>query len=198
MLEPNNKQAKSEIDEVSKLESKKETPTKVPKENAPPVTSGEKSKVKGMFNTKSSPTKGSAGTIPGQIFPIEKPPHLRSKTPLQQIEITEVQEIKITEAPFLSSSTEDDQMTLEKSKPPPSKPLIEVIDVINNSQPAEPQMEVENVVVKDNLKSKGLPGKVEKAIINDTSILQRQTEKKKKLKKPSSASQFDTTWSKVY
>ena len=73
LLEPNNKQAKIEIDEVSKLESKKETPIKVtPKENSP-IPPSEKSKVKGMFNTKSSPTKGSVGTIPGQIFPIGKP-----------------------------------------------------------------------------------------------------------------------------
>ena len=127
------------------------------------------------------------------LVPIEKPPHLRSKTPLQQI--------KITEVPCSSSSTENDQIVpqtdLEKTKPSTSKPLIEVIEVKNNSKTeTDTEKENESVVVKDISKSKGLAGKVEKEIINDTSILQSQSEKKK-LKKPSSSVQFATSWSKL-
>ena len=70
--------------------------------------------------------------VPGQIMPIEKPPHLRSKAPLQQIQITEVPDLGI-HVPHLSVPSEKDQVRSEESSTA-TKPMIEVIDVQNNSQ----------------------------------------------------------------
>ena len=67
--------------------------------------------------------------VPGQIMPIDKPPHLRSKAPLQQIKITEVPDLGV-QVPHLSVRAEKDQVRLEESST--AKPMIEVIDVQNN------------------------------------------------------------------
>jgi tetratricopeptide (TPR) repeat protein len=52
LLEPNNKQTKSEVGELALLEVEKERP-KPPKENSLPASNSEESKVKGMFVPKS-------------------------------------------------------------------------------------------------------------------------------------------------
>ena len=132
LIEPNNKQAKSEIGELALLKAEQERPKPL-KENSPPASKSEESKVKGMFVTNSTPKiKESAKMVPGQIMPIDKPPHLRSKAPLQQIKITEVPDLGV-QVPLLSVQAEKDQVRSEVSSTA-TKPMIEVIDVQNNSQ----------------------------------------------------------------
>merc|ERR1740129_1353173 len=126
LLEPNNKQAKSEIGELALLKAEQERPKPL-KENLPPASKSEESKVKGMFVTKSTPAKESATMVPGQIMPIDKPPHLRLKAPLQQIKITEVPDLGI-HVPHLSVPSEKDQVRSKESSTA-TKPVIEVIDV---------------------------------------------------------------------
>ena len=199
LLEPNNKQAKSEIGELALLKAEQERPKPL-KENSPPASKSEESKVKGMFVTNSTPKiKESAKMVPGQIMPIDKPPHLRSKAPLQQIKITEVPDLGV-QVPHLSVRAEKDQVRLEESST--AKPMIEVIDVKNNSQVLEPTKVVleskkvdKKIPDKDISKSKGLANQVEKDIIADESTLKSQPAEKKRLKKPSNSVQFSTTWS---
>ena len=191
ILDPNNVQAKSDIEEVSRImiESKKETPATDTKENAAPV-SGEQSKVKGMFVSKSPAASGSSSMVPGQIMPVEKPPHLRSKTPLQQI--------KITEIPSLALNPENEPVSLKEKKSSVTKPLIEVIDVKDHPVVTDDKEGEKNMVDKIS-KSTGFAGKVEKEIINAKSSLlkNQQPEKQKKTKKPSTSVQFANTWARL-
>ena len=55
LLEPNNKQAKADLEEVAKAQEVRNEIPKVLKENSPPTFKGDNSKVKGMFVTKSTP-----------------------------------------------------------------------------------------------------------------------------------------------
>ena len=200
LIEPNNKQAKSEIGELALLKAEQERPKPL-KENLPPASKSEESKVKGMFVTNSTPKiKESAKMVPGQIMSIDKPPHLRSKAPLQQIKITEVPDLGI-QVPHLSVPAEKDQVRLEESSTA-TKPMIEVIDVQNNSQVLESTKVVleskkvdKKMPDKDISKSKGLANQVEKDIIADENTLKSQPAEKKRLKKPSNSVQFSTTWS---
>ena len=188
ILEPNNKQAKSDIEEVSRImiETKKQTPIPTPaaKENSAPV-SGEKFKVKGMFVTKSP-------AVPGQILPIDKPPHLRSKAPLKQI--------KITEIPCLALNPENEPVSLKEKESSVTKPLIEVIDVIEHPGVTDGDSilkESEKNVLDKISKSTGLAGKVEKEIINAKPLNSQQQPEKKKTKKPSTSVQFANTWARL-
>jgi len=91
-LEPNNKQAKAEITKLGnalKTEEEKakaattEEVVKSVEKKATAVELDVKENLKsGLFKEKPK--------IPGQVFPIDKKPHLRSKKPLRRIEITEV------------------------------------------------------------------------------------------------------------
>ena len=131
-----------------------------------------------------------AKLIPGQIMPIDKPPHLRSKAPLQQIMISEI--------PRLEAQTEKGDQHSPKETPVVTKPLIEVIDIQDNSKGPEPTVaKDEKLPDKDISKSKGLASKIEKEILTNVNTLDKSQNEKKKLKKPSTSVQFASTWSKL-
>lgn len=166
LLEAQNKQAKLEIEEVANL---------MVKEKEPKIQSPLKEKpsmIKGMFATNSTKKE----TIPGQIFPIDKAPHLRSSAPLKTIQIVEVGEPEIS---------------ISKSSPA-AKPLIEMLDSSANDTPLEIVKEEVKEEKKES-KSKGMTQKVEKEI-NEKLIVQA---KDQKWKKPNSAVQFYKTWAQL-
>ena len=99
-LEPNNKQAVAEIQEVQYLMKQHNAVTEEQKDlqSKNEVISKNKKvmfedNIKGAFAQsapKQPPISKLKATIPGQVFPIDKPPHKRSTLPLKKIEIKEI------------------------------------------------------------------------------------------------------------
>ena len=98
-LEPNNKQAVAEIQEVQYLMKQQQQQTEE-QQNWRPENEVIRDKkvmfednIKGAFaqsEPKQPPISKLKATIPGQVFPIDKPPHKRSTLPLKKIEIKEI------------------------------------------------------------------------------------------------------------
>ena len=78
-LEPNNKLAQAEIQEVNFLKARSNERVEI-KAPAKPKQENVKENLKNVFNINSPPSK-----IPGQVFPINKPVHQRSTKPLHRI-----------------------------------------------------------------------------------------------------------------
>ena len=188
LLEPNNNQAKSDIEQVVKLMNEVTESESRAKESPPAQPTKNESNIKGMFNSKSD-KKEVKLSIPGQIYPVEKAPHQRSTTPLKRIQIVDESEANITE---LSTKLAQNQVKpAESSKK--SKILIEEIE----SSPASEKV-TDEVAKKPVEKPVSLAKKVEKEInATSTAEVKVSTEKKVKMKKPSSSVQFMTSWSKL-
>ena len=77
-LEPNNKLAQAEIQQVNFLKARSNERVEI-KAPAKPKQENVKENLKNVFNS-NSPSK-----IPGQVFPINKPVHQRSTKPLHRI-----------------------------------------------------------------------------------------------------------------
>jgi tetratricopeptide (TPR) repeat protein len=99
-LEPKNKQAKDELDNTRERERKvkdKESSGTVleAKKGAPKMSVSFDDNIKAAFSTKKVPVKKWVPDRlePGQILPISKPPHTRSKKSLKRIEIVEVADV---------------------------------------------------------------------------------------------------------
>lgn len=189
LLEPKNKEAQSDIDDIQKIMNKPEkTADKVIEKPAKSVKIEDN--IKGMF---SKPNDG-AKKIPGQIFPIEKPPHLRSSAPLQKVEIIEVDDNSIQ-----ASKKIVEENTATKKK------LIEIIE----TDSSQPEMIEETIIKSEESASQISPkpsktqNTVAKAVeeqINATVNQVKSSENKvksKKWKKPTSVVQFTSIWSKL-
>ena len=117
-LEPRNKQAKDEIERTrlreAKAKQEKEAPPVRVKEKDDGGSFGENIKAAFSRRTKAGPASSKASheqpvqeLEPGQVLPISKPPHVRSKKPLKQIEVTEVGDFdfKKRESEVMDTST---------------------------------------------------------------------------------------------
>ena len=177
LLESNNSQAKKDLEELkAKIKEAKEIKaTKkedTQKENLPLKSSN----IKGMFESKLNIVE--KGTLPGQIFPVEKPPHLRSSVPLKRLQIVEV----------ASEEEEKPKITMNISESTP-RPQIEVIEEKNAPEPSSKNTEVKP-------RKPLLVNSIQKEI-NAKSEISEVKSSNKKQKKPSTSVQFMSVWSKL-
>lgn len=185
LLEPKNKEAQSDIDDVQKLMNKPKPAEKVD-EKASAKTVRIEDNIKGMF---AKPTNAGK-KIPGQIFPIEKPPHLRSSAPLQPVEIIEV-----------GGDCQPSVKIEAVDEKPATKKLIEIIET-DSSQPEMAEESEDPSPSETSAKPSKTQNSVAKAVeeqINASANQVKSSEKKvkKKWKKPTSVVQFTSIWSKL-
>ena len=196
-LEPNNKQAQAEIHEVRFLMKQQEED--IPKKDPPANKKVFDDNLKGAF--KSSISKSSIKqTLPGQVFPIDKPPHLRSSVPLKRIEIKEIGD---------EDEIEQTNIKIPLTKPASEiakKPVIEVLDTKEDesNQSIKSASKSEDLIESKTSKSKGLTKKVEREFNeskksvplpeNLTSTLAQTTSSPKK---PTTSVQFSNSWTKL-
>ena len=182
-LEPNNKLAQAEIEEVNFLKArsnervsmiadKGKTESKLCNQNV-------KDNLKNAFNRGSQ-----EAPITGQVFPISKPPHKRSNAPLHKIEITEVNdEDEIVIAPSFATPI---QSAIKK-------PVIEVVNEETNTP--DPLYKEKKSEEMTHTKSQGMTRKVETEINSATNkITPETTQMSKRFKRPNTAVQFSKTW----
>ncbi len=172
-LDPGNKLAQAEIDEIDRLK----TPKRAKKVEV------------------ASPSEAKEAGIPGQIFPIDKAPHLRSSKPLKRLEIVEVDshQIEITQVNSMEGQIKIAQATPEK-KVESVPPKIEILNIQDHDEePLQPSGK-ENFQEQPS-KSKGLAQKVEKEI-NQVKEEFKNLEKSV-LKKPKTSVQFGKTWAQI-
>ena len=179
-LEPNNKLAQAEIEEVNFLKARSnervnlvEVESKVSNQN------NVKENLKNVFN-RGGDRGGQEAPITGQVFPINKPPHKRSNAPLHKIEITEV--------------NDEDEILIPLGTPPLQtaikKPVIEVVNEETNTP--DPTSEESKSQEMKHTKSQGMARKVETEINQITAS--EVTQMSKNFKRPNTAVQFSKTW----
>ena len=199
-LEPNNKQAQAEIHEVRFLMKQQEED--IPKKEPPANKKVFDDNLKGAF--KSSTSKSSVKQpLPGQVFPIDKPPHLRSSVPLKRIDIKEIgdeDEIEETNIKIPLTKTAS-----EISK----KPVIEILDTKEDKSNQSIKI-ASNAPKSDNLtevkttKSRGLTKKVEsefneskKSVPLEENLTSPVAQTTSSPKKPTTSVQFSNGWTKL-
>jgi len=123
-LEPDNKQAKQELENIKKKTAKKE--------------SGDNDFLKPPKKKKNL------------IFPISKPEHLRSKKPLRRIE---VQEIGLIDAKTEAERNDDFLLTSNTASKTQTKPIIEEVNGYSEQVLDEPMksMKISNTITKSNI-----------------------------------------------
>lgn len=225
-LEPNNKQAVAEIQEVQYLMKQQQQQTEE-QQNWRPENEVIRDKkvmfednIKGAF-AQSAPIraqipKSKATIIPGQVFPIEKPPHKRSTLPLKKIEIKEIGDDDIAEIelklPHHTDSSNTDVIRTTKIEPE-KKTVIEIIESSElhsniQTENSTPKINQSNIAVFKS-KSSGIAKKMEnefnESIKTMTSGRPREvpTEMEnispttsKNFKKPTTSVQFTNVWTK--
>ena len=199
-LEPNNKQAQAEIHEVRFLMKQQEED--IPKKEPPANKKVFDDNLKGAF--KSSTSKSSVKQpLPGQVFPIDKPPHLRSSVPLKRIDIKEIgdeDEIEETNIKIPLTKTAS-----EISK----KPVIEILDTkedkSNQSIKSAPNAQKSDDLTEvKTTKSRGLTKKVErefneskKSVPLQENLASPVAQTTSSPKKPTTSVQFSIGWTKL-
>jgi len=139
-LEPSNKQAKAEVCRLKTKMLDEEEKNKAAAVSAEP----KKAEVLDVKeNLKAGLFKGDK-TLPGQVFPVEKKPHMRSTKPLRRIEITEVnsKESDITSKDVVSTKRSDGDFLIRESK-------TTTITNANPSQPKKSKIQIVEVSAAD-------------------------------------------------
>ena len=139
-LEPSNKQAKAEVFRLKTKILDEEEKNKAAAVSAEP----KKAEVLDVKeNLKAGLFKGDK-TLPGQVFPVEKKPHMRSTKPLRRIEITEVnsKESDITSKDVVSTKRSDGDFLIRESK-------TTTITNANPSQPKKSKIQIVEVSAAD-------------------------------------------------
>ena len=146
-----------------------------------------------------SPKKSPVTKIPGQVFPVNKPPHKRSSAPLRKIHIREIgysddeeKEVEI-KIPSISNSN-----TCDMTK----KPIIEFIKSSEDKEEMAIKSEspFQTELQSDTTKSRGLTKQVENEFNESKKKVVCQKEiamSSASQKKPSSSVQFNTAWTKL-
>lgn len=183
-LEPNNKQAQAEIEEL-----------RFRMKNPPASTTKNKEKKKSSSVKFDENLKGKLSAteplVPGQVLPIDIPVHKRSSAPLKRIEILEIgdEDEMVSTKEHLSSAIEHESVT---------RPKIEIIEVTENSlvaASAEEVASIEELPAEDKVegsKSRGEAKRVELEINEGKKVM--ITASKPKFKKPSTSVQFTNVW----
>ena len=150
-----------------------------------------------------SPKKLPVTKIPGQVFPVNKPPHKRSSVPLRKIHIREIgysdDEEKEVEIKIPSISNTSDMV---------KKPIIEFIEssedkqemTIESGMDIKSESPFQTEQESDTTKSRGLTKQVENEFNESKKKIVCQKEialSSASQKKPSSSVQFNTAWTKL-
>ena len=228
-LEPNNKQAVAEIQEVQYLMKQQQNLTEDDQQSKNEVISNKKvmfeDNIKGAFAQSAPPKRPiskSKATIPGQVYPIDIPPHKRSTLPLKKIEIKEIGyddddgdiadiELRLPHHAdnTSTSSAEVISTKIEQEK----KPVIEIIESSNIQSEKKPEnsnitaKQSNNVVAKS--KSSGIAKKMEiefnesRKTTTGRPLMPTEISKISRppppmnFKKPTTSVQFTNVWTKL-
>ena len=180
-LEPSNKQAQIEIGKLEKA-MKDVKPVEKRTEALGDIKENLKSN---LFREKPK--------IPGQVFPIDKKPHLRSQKPLKRIEISEVggNEIIVTEKQDFIIKEAKSQVKTENK--PAKRIQIEEISSSDVSTDDKLTTDEDNSPPKPS-KSTGFVKEVEETIMKKPSVPDSSSTKKKPTKKVMSSMSFYSQW----
>ena len=235
-LEPNNKVAKIELDKItSKLKeeqmklsssTKAEIPPEIEAEETMTTKKSFENNIKTAFSSNNSIKSITDTSLsnqakkrntqfalkPGQIMPIDKKPHLRSKKPLKKVPITEVTNVvdrtstlsknstvnRTKDSDFIirKSSEQDSTERIESREETKQKIKIEEIDstVVNESSPTS---SIQTNTLKEEIvsisKSKGPVKKVEEDLAKSLQNVKCSSDIKSKTK-PVSSVGFYGVW----